>query len=238
MPFFNLRRDDKSLDPMASEKTFAVMLHPHNLHAREAMMARVQRETGQGTARRKPFSKDEFFRRALQSSAKAAVAGGLLLTRLQLQMNGYSPSFNQAQPLVLALLPPWEQPTGSNFSRDAHLGHCPRSRSKMLSAWDDFFSVAHLWAALIHSLQHGREDIWPAPLSQVPTFLAFADCFLNLGCSLPSHERNRRVPLVRSKAWTCGIPNQMERIVRLEALPLTPEQRKILNDTKSPNVLS
>jgi len=237
MPFFDLRRDDQSLDPMASEKTLAVMLHPGNRHAREAMLARVQRETGQGNARRKPFSKDEFFRLALQSSSKGAVAGALLLTRLQLHLNGYIPSFNRAQPLVLDLLPLWEQAASSNWSRDAHLGHVPRSRSKMLVAWNEFREVAHLWAAAIHGLQHDRKDIWPMPSTQVPTFLAYADRFLELGCELPSHNRTQRFCLIRADAWTFGLPDPVKRI-KLDALPLRPEQRKILDDRRCSNALS
>lgn len=230
MPFFDLRREQDHLDPLAYYKTLAIMLHPNDLRARERMLSRVQHRTREGPGRRRAFSDEESRRFVLQSSSSAAVAGGLLLTRLQLQLNGYKPSFNKARPLVLSLLPMWEQATSADWSRDAHIGHRPRSRQRMLVAWKEFRPVAHLWAAMIHGLQHNRADIWPAPLHQLPGFLAYADCFLSLACALPSHEPNRRFAVVASEAWRFGLPDGMIRIVKLEALPFTTEQQQILNE--------
>jgi hypothetical protein len=105
----------------------------------------------------------------------------------------------------------------------------------MLKAWNAYRSVAHLWAAMIHGLQHDRSDIWPLPPGSLPNFLAYADCFLELGCALPSPDRKRRYAMTRSEAWTFSIPACMRQPTQLEALPLTDKQQRILNEPHSQN---
>ena len=207
------------------------MCHPNTQDrpARESMLAPVQHETEEGRPRRRAISREEVRRQVRQCSSKASVAGGLLLTRLQLQLNGYKPTFNQAQPLVLDLLPRWEQPTGADWSKGVHIGHRPRSRPGMLAAWSHFRPAAHLWAAMIYGLQSDQGDIWVFPPKRLPIFLAYANCFLRMGCALPSPQRAGRFALVRSEAWRFGLPEQMSRTVRLEALPLSAKQQQILN---------
>jgi hypothetical protein len=237
MPSFDLRSDGDLLDPLTPYKVLAVMCHPgrRDRHLRERMVARVQADRGATRTRRRPISQEEFMRQVRHGSARAAVAGGVLLTRLQLQLNGDKPSFNWARPLVLGLLPLWEQPIGPHWSEDAHLGHRPRTRPRMLKACNDFRPVAHLWAAMIHGLQHSRDDIWPFPPGSLPTFLAYADCFLDLACALPSPDRKRRFAMTRSEAWTFTLPTSLHRSIVLEALPFTVEQRRILDQPRSKN---
>jgi hypothetical protein len=100
-----------------------------------------------------------------------------------------------------------------------------------------FQSVAHLWAALIHGEQHNREDICPGSLETLPTFLAYANCFLDMDRTLPSPAGDRRHSGIRSKAWVFTIPENPRKTVTLEALPLHEEQWHILNERKDRKAL-
>lgn len=123
-------------------------------------MGTIQKETGEGKPRRRSMTSEEFIDEVRRVDTRAAVAGGLLLAMIQLR-NGYRPTLNQAIPLVAALLPKWNQPEGPYWSRDCHVGHHPHDRENMLRAFNEFRSVAHLWAALLHGQQYNREDVWP-----------------------------------------------------------------------------
>src|SRR5688572_4190123 len=116
MPVFDLRSDSHSLDAHAPFKVLSVMCYPDRSgrFRRESMIAHIQSETGEGQPRRRPLSREEFFKEVHLHSGRAAVAGSLLMTQLQLHLNGYRASFNRARPLVLALLPLWEQAVSSN----------------------------------------------------------------------------------------------------------------------------
>ena len=104
---------------------------------------------------------------------------------VQLQSSDYNPSLSRAIPLLTALLPKWEQPEGPYWSRDCHIRHHPHSRGNVLRAFNEFRSVAHLWATLLHSQQHNRKDIWPGSLDTLPNLLAYAEAILDFACRLP-----------------------------------------------------
>jgi hypothetical protein len=227
MPRFDLRKDQSNLDPLAPFKVLAVMCRPADLIERERMLAAVQSETNEGRPRRTAVSNDEFFATVRLTSARAKVAGGLLLTQLQLQEAGRSSSLNSALPLVSGLLPEWRQETAPIWSKDDYIGHLPRSRRKMLEACIQFRSVAHLWAALLHGLQHQRDDIWPGSRETLPAFLSYADCFREMALRLPAHRAGQRSAV---EPWTFIVPERLRQAVRLEALPLNEEQLKVLNE--------
>src|SRR5262245_10678378 len=132
MPLFDLRQDDGTLDPLAPFKVLTVMCHPNNRIQREKMLGNIQQETGQGKPRRRPLTSKAFFGEVRRVDTRASVAGGLLLTMLQLQMSDYNPTMNHAIKLVRPLLPKWEQPVAPYWSRDCHIGHHPRDRENML----------------------------------------------------------------------------------------------------------
>lgn len=89
MPFFNLHQDDETFKALAPFQVLAVMCHPNSPLSRERMLADIQRGTGQGKPRRRPFSSEEFRAEVRRLSPRASVAGGLLLTMIQLDANGY-----------------------------------------------------------------------------------------------------------------------------------------------------
>jgi hypothetical protein len=222
MPRFVLRQDDGTLDALAPFKVLTAMCHPNDRLQREKMLGTIQKETGEGKPRRHPQTPEEFIHEVRRVDTRAAVAGSLLLAMIQLHSNGYRASLNQAIPLIAALLPEWVQPVGRDWSRDCHIGHHPHTRENMLRAFDEFRSVAHLWASLLHGEQHDRQDIWPGSLDTLPIFLAYAEAILELACRLPSFARRRRFALSPSEAWRFTVPG-IQRIT-LHALPLTNEQ--------------
>ena len=228
MPQFDLRKDDETFIPHAAYKVLAVMLHPTNLIQRERMFAHVSLNSNvRGVNRRRPLSKDEFFSDAQIYSHNAIVAGGLLVTRLQLKHNDHPFSLNRAIPLVRALLPKWQQPFGNSWPTDSSSRSWPRSRRKMLDAWAQFRPAAHLWAALIHIGQHHDalgEWRWG---HELPTFLAYADAFLEMAGSLPAFDDQRFV-LTREEAWTFLLPQRLLLEKQLIALRLNEQQLAIL----------
>jgi hypothetical protein len=109
VPRFDLCQDNDTLDPLAPFKVLTVMCHPNDPRQREKMLETIQKETGKGKPRRRPLTSKEFFDEVRRVDTRAAVAGGLLLTMIQLR-NDYNPSLNKAIPLVAAPLPKWTQP--------------------------------------------------------------------------------------------------------------------------------
>jgi len=228
MPRFNLRQNDETFKLLAPFQVLAVMCHPANHLSREQMLAHVHRGTGQGQPRRRPFSSEEFMAEVRRISPRASVAGGLLLTMIQRDANGYRGSLNQALPLVAALLPEWQQPEGHCWSKDCHVGHHPHDRANMLSVYRAYASVAHLWAAALHGQQHDREDIWPGSTSTLPTFLAYAEAILGLACRLRAFVPGRRFTMSRSTSWRFTVPELQP--VALTVLPFSSEQLAIFNE--------
>jgi len=230
MPRFDLRQDEESLKPLAAFRVLAVMCRPMDRIKRERMMGDIEATSGMAAPRRRPFSSEEFRREVRLSALKAGVAGGLLLTRLQLHLNGYRFSLARAMPLAKALLPAWELQYGGTWPKDASTRQWPHSRRKMLGAYEEYRSVAHLWAALIHGGQHERKDIWPDSVATLPIFLSYADAILEIASRLPNPHRDRRFVLTPSEAWSFILPQKVVMHWTLEALPLNKEQVRILNE--------
>ena len=164
---------------------------------------------------------------------RAVLAGGLLLTLIQLQENDFRHSLNRAIPLITPLLERWEQPQAPAWTPDSHVAHRPHSRRKVLGAFNDYLSVAHFWAALIHGGQHQRPDIWPGSNETVPRFLAYAEAFALQGSRLKWPGRDRRYTLDRRKIWRFHVPEQLRETRDLQALPLTNAQRAVMNEYTS-----
>ncbi len=163
MPSFDLKDQSGRLHPLAPFKVLAVMCQPTDRKMRERMLAPVQRETGTQTPRAAGLSQDQFMREVQLRGNRAGLAGGLLLTLLQLRENGFRHSLNRAIPLITPLLERWDQPIAPEWSPDSHVAHRPHSRRKVLGAFKEFLSVAHLWAALIHGASTSDQTSGPGP---------------------------------------------------------------------------
>jgi hypothetical protein len=116
MPRFDIRKDDERLKPLAPFQVLAVMCCPTDRIKRERVIGDIEVTSGLAVPRHRPFSSEEFRKEVRLSSLKAVVAGGLLLTRLQLHLNGNRFSLARAMPLVTALLPAWEAPVRRNLA--------------------------------------------------------------------------------------------------------------------------
>jgi hypothetical protein len=233
MPTFDLRDQSGGLHALAPFKVLAVMCQPSDRKMREHMLAAIQRETGAGIPRASGFSDDQFMREVQLRGNRAGLAGGLLLTLLQLQENGLRHSLNRAIPLITPLLERWEQPQARAWTPDSHVAHRPHSRRKVLDAFNDYLSVAHFWAALIHGGQNQRPDIWPGSNETLPCFLAYAEAFALQGGRLKWPGRARRYTLDRQKIWRFHVPENLRETCDLQALLLTDAQRAIFNEYTS-----
>ena len=220
---FDLRDAHGSLEPLAPFKVLAVMTHPDDRAARERMVGLIRRETGVGRSRRSPLVSKQFLREVGYSAGRGGSAGGLLLTLLQLHANGERATLSRAIPLTASLLPDWEELRGPDWSPDDHIGHIPRSRRKLLAAFQKYRAVSHLWAALIHGQQNDRSDIWPGSVETLPVFLGYAAAIAEMGCALPWPGRDRRRTLSPAELWRFFIPEDLVRTVRLVASPVTRE---------------
>lgn len=224
MPVLNIKIANGVLHPLAAFKVLALMCNPKNSRARQQMMATVQGGTGVGTPRAKAFTNDEFVREVKLRANRGLVAGALLLTSIQLDASGRRASLNNAIPLVGILLDTWIQSVGPFWSPDCHVGHKPRSRRNMLDAFDEFLSVAHLWAALLHGGQQEREDIWPGSPETLPIFLAYASSLMQMGQSVKWGGRDRRFLLSSRAMWTVSLPERLKEVRPVRSLPLAEEQ--------------
>ena len=233
MPTFDLRDQSGGLHPLAPFKVLAVMCHPTDRKMRERMLAPVQRETAARRARGKGLSHDQILREVQLRGNRAVLAGGLLLTLLQLRENGFHHSLNRAIPLITPLLDRWEQPAAGAWSPDCHVAHRPHSRRKVLDAFNEFLCVAHCWAALIHGGQHQRPDIWPGSNETLPRFLAYTEAFALRGSRLKWPGQDRRHTLDRRKIWRFHVPEHLSETCDLQALPLTDAHRAVLNEHTS-----
>jgi hypothetical protein len=237
MPRFDLRQDGGTLDPLAPFKVLAVMCHPNNRVQREKMLGNIQKETGAGRPRRQPMTAEAFMQEVRRTSRRGAIAGGLLLTMLQLHHNGRRPSLNHAMRLITALLPEWKQPQSPSWSKIYHYEHRPHSKTNMLQAYNQFRTVAHFWGSLLHGQQHGCQNIWPGTPETLPTFLAYAQAILELACALPSFAGDRRIAITRSEAWSFTLPEPLT-TVNFKVLPLNEEQLAILNEQQANKALA
>ncbi len=233
MPTFDLRDQSRGLHPLAPFKVLAVMCHPTDRKMRERILAPVQRETGTQTPRAAGLGHGQNMREVQLRGNRAGLAGGLLLTLLQIHDNDVRHSLNRAIPLITHLLEKWDQPIAPAWSPDSHVAHRPHSRRKVLGAFNDFMSVAHLWAALIHGGQHQRPDIWPGSNETLPRFLAYAEAFALRGSRLEWPGHDRRFTLDRRKIWRFHVPEHLRETCNLQALPLTDDQRAVLNQHTS-----
>ena len=238
MPRFDLRQDDETLKPLAPFQVLAVMCCPSDRIRRERMMAHIQASTKVAVPRRGPLSGEEYHSEVRIGALKGTVAGGLLLSRLQLHRNGMPFSLDRVILLTRSVLPHWEQRFGGSWPQDATLRQWTRSRRKMLDVFREFRPVAHLWAGLIHGGQHERQDIWPGSPETLPVFLSYAEAILELASQVPTPRREERFALTATEAWRFSIPKRLIATKELDALPLDEKQQQILNDHEASKLLT
>lgn len=225
MPFRNLRTSDNQIDPLAPFIVLAIMCHPLAVERaqRNQMLSTMRRQTGEGKVRRAVLSTEEYLSNTSRHAARGGIAGSLFLTYLQLNELGERASLNAAISIVRSHPPRWSEHHWPVWDAKAVDKHMPHSRRKMLDAFRHYLPAAHLWAALLYGYQNERNDISPESLGTLPTFLAYADQFLQLAHQTPWAGLDRKVLLPGPMAWRFGLPARFARSVALQAEPiLTP----------------
>lgn len=209
MPSRDLRAPDNRLVSLAPFIVLGVMCHPRDATARKRMLSTVRKQTGQGKVRVSIMSAPEFLAEVRLHAPRGFAAGFLIMTYLQMHQLNMRASLNAAIIHAHRVLPGWQQLCAPLWSADGHVGHIPTSRRRLLAAFNDYLPATHLWAALLHGLQHGRADIAPDQSSTLPTFLGYADAFLELGSQAPWAGRDRRTVLTRQDAWRFDLPDSL-----------------------------
>jgi hypothetical protein len=223
MPFRDLRTGNNEIDPLGPFIVLAVMCYPQaSEHAeRGRMVSTLRRHTGVGKVRRGLLSNEAFLDAVAYRTARGSACGSLLLTYLQLSELGEHASLNRAVSVVRCYPPRWSDHLWPVYDAKAVHMHMPHSRRKMLEAFHHYLPVAHLWAALLHGYQNERNDISPASPSTLPTFLAYADRFLQLAEQTHWAGLDRKVLLPGSLAWRFGLPARFAQSISLEATPIS-----------------
>jgi hypothetical protein len=197
------------------------------------MVALIEAQTGVGPAKRPRLSETEFWNRFRAATHPGKVAGGLLLSFLQLQQNGIPPTLNRAIAMVKPLLPVWEQPTGSEWHSHDALAHTPTERQRLLHAFNSHLSVSHFWAALILGEQNKSKISLPDSNAALPQFLGYAEAIAGMAEGTLWWGKDRTYLLPRDRRWRIIIPKVLEQNPKLEVLPLEKEQKEYLARFKS-----
>lgn len=223
MPFRDLRTFDNQIDPLAPFMVLAIMCHPQPEEGtqRDQMLSTLRHQTGKGKVRRGILSTEEYLSNTSRYAARGFVVGSLFLTYLQLSELGEHASLNRAISNVRYYPPRWSDHLWPVWDAKAVHMHMPHSRRKMLEAFHHYLPVAHLWAALLHGYQNEPNDISPESLTTLPTFLAYADRFLQLANQTQWAGLDRKVLLPGSLAWRFGLPARFAQSITLEVAPIS-----------------
>ncbi len=223
MPIRDLRTSDNQIDPLAPFIVLGIMCHPQPEERvqRDQMLSTARRQTGEGKVRRAVLSTEEYLSNTGRHAARGGIAGSLFLTYLQLSMLGERTSLNASISIIRGNPPRWSDHFWPVRDAKAADKHMPHSRRKMLDAFRHYLPVAHLWAALLHGHQNGRNDTSPESLGTLPTFLAYADQFLQLAHHTPWAGLDRKVLLPGPMAWRFGLPARFAQSISLQAEPIS-----------------
>lgn len=229
MPNFDLRERNHptELDPLASFKTLSVMCFPSDLAARERMIGFIQTETGSSQSRRSPFDNEEFRDAVRLHGVRGGQVGSLLLTLIQLRMNGYEPSLRLAIELQNdAVLEAWTAEEKLTWNVNSHLDHLPRGREIIMRNVRNYASVAHLWAAHIYSIQAREKPLpddvpsWPDTKEGFLNMLGYAEVFLKYGSRIPASKGKIGKSLIGSvKPWQMQVPDNLKAYPIITAMP-------------------
>lgn len=210
----NLRLDANSFVPDAVCRLYAVMCFPKDAAGRGKV---IQPTWTAETSDMVPIH------------YRGALAGNLLMTRIQLNELGYLPTLNRAIPLVRSHAVLGEIPGYYRRNMDPTQRKMPVSQTKIREAWEEFHSVAHFWAVLEYWQQLGRREILSGRIETLPLFFGYASYFLDAACHTPAPERKScRHLMARSEAWWFTLPENLKSSRNLKAEPLHDVQLQAL----------
>ena len=222
------------LSPLAPFVVLSVMCHPTNRSAQRRMRTLIEGQTRDKPTKRPRLTDDEFVRQVeLSASRGGAIAGGLLLNMIQLHLRQPPASVNQAIKMLLYLLPRWEQPKAAEWHEQQREIRIPKHRPRILDAFSEFLPVAHLWAALVYSLENERSDIAPDSRQTLPTFIGYASAFAELASRVPFRSKKGRFLLPASVPKRFIVPEHSEISPQLLALALHRKQLEAIGRYES-----
>ena len=222
MPFRDLRADDGNLDPLAQFIVLALMCFPRqeDKKGRDRMLSTIRAQTGIGKPRSGLITNGDFFKEVDKHAAHAAISGHLLMTCIQHHDLGQDHTLEVAIDLAKKLPDRWKIAYGGDVVDPDKPTHMPHSRRKMMDAFNQYLSVAHLWAAFLYGIQNEREDIAPDINDTLPTFLAYGEEFAQKAAKVPFSSPNRRVLLPDDQRWHFHLPTDSIKTVQIQAIPL------------------
>lgn len=86
-----------------------------------------------------------------------------------------------------------------------------RQESEILTAFEHYRSVSHLWAAAVYGRVQYQADIVPAAHYAIPRFPAYANEFARLSTSLTWAERHPVLELPVASLWVFLLPTALVR---------------------------
>ena len=142
-----------------------------------------------------------------------------------------STSLNAVTPIIRAAVPPWEQPTGSDWLLQRNYGRHNQDRAAIRRNFWTYQPVAHLWAAKIIAEVENWEDALPNSADGPVKFLAIAEEVARLGAQIYLHKtgpnRRKQVVLPLDAIWTVSLPDDLRLELQLIIPLLQPAARAV-----------
>jgi hypothetical protein len=107
---------------------------------------------------------------------------------------GVSAGYALCEAVGLSLLSPETpvslRPIKEKFSASVS-GETSRKPATMQADWDEYRSVASLWAAYVHRIDGNGKEPWPCALTEIGEFLSIAECFRRQAEAVRPKQANR-----------------------------------------------
>ena len=232
MPPMDLCCADGSLDPFAVHRILAVMVEPSDATARRSLLAPL-RSVVPGASDRD--AERGFHQTVDRCAPPASVAAEVVLYLLQTNHEFGRTSLNAVIPIIRAAVPPWNQPTGSEWHSQRNHGRHNQDPAAIRRNFRTYRSVAHLWAAQLITESENWDDAKLDSAAGPMKFLAIADEVARLGAQIHLHTtdayRRKEVVLPPGKIWTFVLPNGLREELQLVIPPLNPAARAAFRPT-------
>lgn len=221
---------DESLDQFAVHRILAVMLEPSDTAARRSLLAPTRSAVPGGS------DAELGFHQAIDRCAPAAsVAADVVLYLVQTNQEFGRTSLNSVIPIIRAAVPPWIQPTTSEWHSQRNHGRHNQAPAAIRRNFRTYRSVAHLWGAQIIAETENWDDAKPNSAAGPMKFLAIAEEIARLGAQIHLRKtdayRRKEVVLPPGKIWKFLLPNALREEHHLVIPTLHPAARAAFRPT-------
>jgi hypothetical protein len=236
MPNLDLRdpHNRASFDLLAHFRVLSVMLYPNDAKARERVMSSVRAEAVGGPQRTRALTDSEAKIAQEFGASRGGEAGFMMMALIQLNAHGLKPSLGKAVDLIRFELPLFGIEEELAWRAELSHQHLPRHVGKLRKIYQQFGSVAHLWAVLVHEqqwdqwrLSQGQNelaDLLPSTVGKLHRFLAYAEQIWSLYSELPIRRGSSPDKANIPERWTFTVPIGFNGLPHLVPLPI-PEDR-------------